>query len=92
MKGFVRRNRWGMSSVIITVGSAILIFCIIRYLYSRGLWYGNVRVQTVLRIWEGISMVLSPATAIVGLRKDDSKAFSTLALCLSMLNFLFYGA
>ena len=92
VKSFIRGNPWGMSSLVITAGSAILIFCIIDYLDSQGLWYGNVRAQTVLWVWEIISTVLSPVTALVGLKRDASKALSIVALCLSMLNFLFYGA
>jgi hypothetical protein len=86
----IRRNRWSMVSMLITVGDAVVIFILVRYLYWRGLWPASPRVHEVLSVWGGLSVLLSLVTSIMALAKDASRAFGVLALCLSLLSFLFY--
>ena len=89
----LRGNCWSTLSIVITLGTYVLIWTIVEYLYSHGLWHNNdVATQSVLRMWEGIATVLSLGTAILGLRRDASKSFSIVALCISTLNFVFYTA
>jgi hypothetical protein len=90
MKGAMRRNYWSTVSLFITVFDAVLIFAIIRYLYWRGLWDASQRTHVILSVWGGCSVLVSLATAIVGLIRDPSKAYGASALCLSLFSFLFY--
>ena len=76
--------------MLITVGDAIVIFTVVRYLYWRGLWPASAAVRGVLSVWGGLSVVLSLMTSIVALAKDASRPYGVLALFLSLLSFLFY--
>jgi hypothetical protein len=76
--------------MLITVGDAILIFTLVRYLYWRGVWAASPRVHEVLGVWGGISVLLSLMTSVMALAKDASRAYGMLALCLSLVSFLFY--
>lgn len=86
----IRANRWSMVSMLITIGDALVILALVRYLYWRGLWLASPWVHHVLGVWGGLSVVLSLGTAIIGLAKDQSRGYGLLALCLSLLSFLFY--
>jgi hypothetical protein len=86
----IRKNRWSMLSMLITVGDALVIFALVRYLYWRGLWPARPGIHDLLSVWGGLSVLLSLATAIVALVKDTSWVYGILALCLSLLSFLFY--
>jgi hypothetical protein len=90
MRDFIRKNRWSMLSTFITVGSATLIFALVRYLYWRGLWGPSASARGVLSVWGALSLTLSLISAIVGLVKDASKASCILALFLSLFSFLLY--
>ena len=80
-----------MLSMLITVGDAIAIFALIRYLGWRGLWPASARVHGVLSVWGGLAVALSLLTSIVALAKDASRVYGAIALCLSLLSFLFYA-
>ena len=79
-------------SIVITIVSYILIWCVVEYLYSHGLWRNNVRAHNLVRTWENASTVLAVLTAILGLKRDVSKPFAFVALCVSLFNFVFYVA
>jgi uncharacterized membrane protein YidH (DUF202 family) len=86
----IRRNRWSLLSILITVGNAILIWTIVRYLYWRSLWELNPSVQNLLTSWGDTAVLLSVVAALVGLAKDKSRGYSILALCLSLFSVMFY--
>jgi hypothetical protein len=86
----IRRNRWGMLSILVTIVNAVLIFTLVRYLYWRGLWAASGGAHSALSIWGVLSIVLSLVTAIVGLVRDSSKGLGVVALCLSLFSFVFY--
>jgi len=90
--GAIRRNRWATVSALITVGNAVVIYSVIRYLDSRGLWNLSPppRVQSMVSVWGGLSVLASFAIALLAVGKDESKAFAAVALCLSLVSFFFY--
>jgi hypothetical protein len=91
VRDFIHRNRWSMLSILITVGNAILIFVLVRYLYWRGLWGSGASARGVLSVWSALSLMLSLAAAVVGLVKDASKAPCIVALVISLCSFLLYA-
>jgi hypothetical protein len=76
--------------MLITVTNAVMIYALIEFLYSHGLWRSSPRIQTSLSIWGALSFILSLTCGVVALSRDASKGCATLALCLSLLSFLFY--
>lgn len=86
----MRRNRWSLTSVLITSIGATVIFCTIRYLYWNGLWRTSSKAHTVMSICGAIMFFASLATAIVGLIKDESKTYPIIALLISLVSLLFY--
>ena len=76
--------------MLITVGDAVVIFALVRYLYWRGLWPASARLHDALSVWGGLAVLVSSVTSIVALAKDQSRAYGILALGLSLLSFLFY--
>jgi len=83
-------NRWSILSILITGISAVGIFCMIRYLYWHGLWTANSTAHSALSVCGAVAFFLSLAAACVGLFKDTSKAWSIVALSISLLSLLFY--
>ena len=90
MREAIRRNPWSMVSMLITVGDAVLIYTLINYLSWRGLWTVSSRARDVLSVWGGLALLCSFVTGIVALARDESRAYSILAVCLSVLSFFFY--
>ena len=86
----MRKNRWSLLSIGITVGGAILIRATVFYLYSRGLWEANPRLQNALRSCGDVVLVLSVVTALIGLVKDESRTYRIVAVLLSVLSVAFY--
>lgn len=86
----IRENRWSALSLLITALDAVAIFSVIRYLYWRGAWTPNSTLSNILSVWGGLALILSFITAVIGLAKDASRAYGILALCLSVVSFLFY--
>jgi TM2 domain-containing membrane protein YozV len=69
---------------------AMLIFGVVRYLYSRGLWATSGFTHSVLSIWGFLSIALSLIAAIIALARDSTKIYGIVALVLSLFSFLFY--
>jgi UDP-N-acetylmuramyl pentapeptide phosphotransferase/UDP-N-acetylglucosamine-1-phosphate transferase len=92
LRHLIRRNRWATLSTLITVLDAVLIYSLIGYLDSHGLWRSSPpgRMQSVVSVWGGLSVLASLATALLAVAKDESKAFAAVAVCLSVVSFLFY--
>jgi len=86
----IRKNRWSLLSMLITVGNALLISFTGEYLYQRGIWRANPRLEHFLSSWGGIAVLLSLVTALIGLARDESRGFSIFALCLSLFSVMFY--
>jgi hypothetical protein len=92
LRGVIRSNRWAVLSILITVTDAVLIYSVISFLDTPGLWKSSPppRVHSVVSVWGGLSVLASLATALVGVAKGESKVLTPLALFLSILSFFFY--
>src|SRR5438034_11187826 len=82
----IRKNRWSLLSMLITVGNALLISFTVEYLYQRGIWRANPRLDYFLSSWGGMAVLLSLVTALIGLARDESPGFSIFALCLRVFS------
>jgi hypothetical protein len=91
MTEFLNKNRWGLGSVIITVGNGVVIFSLVEYLYRQGLWGPMAHARVLVSVWGALSLFLSFAASVVGLVKDTSKALAIGALLLSLCSFAFYA-
>jgi hypothetical protein len=90
MRNPARSNFWSRLSILITIGDAILIFALVRYLYWRGLWQTNVSLHTLFGIWGGVAVLFSLMTGIMALVKDASRSYGLVAVCLSIVSIFFY--
>jgi hypothetical protein len=90
MRAALRTNRWSLLSIAIAVGGAIVIRASVSYLYSRGLWEGDSKLQSLLRSCGEVVLALSVVAAMIGLVRDKSVTCRIVALLLSALSVVFY--
>jgi hypothetical protein len=90
LRSTLRKDRWSLLSIGITVGGAIFIKATVSYLYSRGLWEANPRLQNVVKSSGDVVFILSVVTALIGLIKDKSLTYRIVAVLLSLLSVAFY--
>jgi hypothetical protein len=82
--------RWSLSSIGVTVGTALITMTAIHYLYHRGAWRPESSLGSAIGILGGFGLLVSFVLAAVALSKNEPQFAGVIALILSMLSFLLY--
>jgi hypothetical protein len=86
----IAKYRWSLSSIAVTVGTALVTLAAIQYLYRHDLWRPQSRLGGEIDGTGGLAVLISFVLAVVALFKKEPPFAALLALFLSMFSFLLY--
>jgi hypothetical protein len=86
----ISKYRWSLSSIGVTVGTALVTLGAIQYLYHRGMWRPQSPLGAQIDGLGGLAVVVGLVLAVVALFKREPPLAGLLALILSLLSFLLY--
>jgi hypothetical protein len=85
------RYRWSLSSLGVTVGTALIVLTTIQYLHRRGLWRPESSpLASVMSVLGGLAILVSCALAVVGIARERPPLLGIVALCFSIMSFMLY--
>jgi hypothetical protein len=93
MRGLFR-HKWSLVSGAITVVHCLIIYGVIEYLYSRGIWHpdSNPASKSVVAMaWvHGLGMLLAGAAAVAGISVERPPVYAVLALLVGLFSFFIF--
>ena len=87
---FVASHKWGVLSMLVTVGTALVTLAAIQYLYHRGMWQPQSTLGSRIDGLGGLAVIVSFVLACASLAKERPYIYGIVALCLSALSFFLY--
>jgi hypothetical protein len=82
----IRRHRWSILSIAITVGALLTVGAYVQYQYR----FHHVTNFRDLSVFGGWAIILSVSTACVAMFKERGSILSMVALVLGMFSTAFY--
>jgi hypothetical protein len=87
----LRKYRWSLYSIGVTVGAAFVVLTVIQYLNHRGIWRPESSpLASAMSIFGALALLLSFALAVTGISKERPPILGIIALCLSIMSFMLY--
>jgi hypothetical protein len=86
----ITRYRWSLSSIGVTLGSAVVTLAAIQYLNRGGTFQLHSRLGGEIDGAGGLAVLISFVLSVVALFKNEPPAAALFALLLSMASFLLY--
>jgi hypothetical protein len=87
----LRKYRWSLYSIGVTIGAALVVLTAIQYLHHRGIWRPESSpLASAMGIFGALALLVSFALAITGIAKERPPILGIVALCLSIMSFMLY--
>jgi hypothetical protein len=84
------RYRWSLSSIAITIVTALTTLAVIQHSYYLGEWRERSPLGMTIATIGGISVLVSFILGIIALVRDEPPLLAIFALLLSMYSLTFY--